>query len=70
MADLILYSNGCPKCRVIKSKLEAKKITFTENNNVEELIPMGIRSLPILKHNDNIMEFCAANTWINQQEAQ
>ena len=48
MADLILYSNGCPKCRVIKSKLEAKKITFTENNNVEELIPMGIRSLPIL----------------------
>ena len=38
MENLTLYTNGCPKCNVIKSKLEAKNRPFTENTNVEELI--------------------------------
>ena len=67
MENLILYSNGCPKCRVLKNKLEDKNIKFIENNNVQELIPLGVKSLPALKCGDDLMNFAAANEWVNKQ---
>ncbi len=70
MENLTLYTNGCPKCNVIKSKLEAKNIPFTENTNVEELIPLGIQSLPVLKVGDEFLSFVDANTWVNSQTSQ
>ena len=35
---VILYSTGCPKCRVLKTKLDKKNINYIENNDVEEMI--------------------------------
>ncbi len=70
MENLTLYTNGCPKCKVIKSKLEAKNIPFTENTNVEELISLGIQSLPVLKVGDEFLNFVNANTWVNNQTSQ
>lgn len=67
MAIVTLYSNGCPKCKVLKRKLEANNIKFVENNKVEELIPFGIKSLPALKFGDELMNFVAANNWVNNQ---
>ena len=70
MENLTLYTNGCPKCNVIKSKLEAKNIPFTENTNVEELISLGIQSLPVLKVGDEFLSFVDANAWVNSQTPQ
>ena len=75
MSEIILYSNGCPKCKVLKAKLEAKNITFTENNNIKELISMNIKTLPMLKivkkiNNDveeKFLNFVEANDWVNSQ---
>lgn len=67
MSEVILYSNGCPKCKVLKAKLEAKNIAFTENNNLEELISMGIQCLPVLKVNGDFLNFLTANEWVNSQ---
>lgn len=67
MSEIILYSNGCPKCKVLKAKLEAKNIAFTENNNVQELIPMDIKTLPVLKVDENFLNFLTANEWVNSQ---
>ncbi len=67
MENIILYSNGCPKCKVLKNKLEAKNIKFTENNNMEELIALGIKCVPVLKFEDKLMNFYTANNWVNEQ---
>ena len=67
MSEIILYSNGCPKCKVLKAKLEAKNIVFTENNNVQELILMDIKTLPVLKVDENFLNFLTANEWVNSQ---
>lgn len=67
MENLILYSNGCPKCRVLENKLNAKHINFIKNSNVEELIPLGIKSLPALKCDNDLMNFMEANDWVNKQ---
>ena len=64
---VILYSTGCPKCRVLKTKLDKKNINYIENNDVEEMIELGFDLLPVLKVDNDIMNFTEANDWINKQ---
>ena len=64
---VILYSTGCPKCRVLKTKLDKKNINYIENNDVEEMLELGFDLLPVLKVDDDIMNFTEANDWINKQ---
>jgi len=67
--SIILYSVGesCPRCRVLKEKLENKDIEFTEVNDVDEMLKLNIMSAPMLKVNDDLLDFKRANDWINEQ---
>lgn len=67
MKNIILYSNGCPKCKVLKNKLESKKIEFEETDDFSKLQDMGIQSLPIMEVDGIILSFVEANNWINNQ---
>lgn len=64
---VILYSTGCPKCKVLIRKLEAKGIEYFENTNVEEMLSLGMKSAPHLMVNDEILDFNKAIDWINKQ---
>ena len=69
MPNVILYSTGCPKCNILKTKLKAKGIEYTENNDVDEMVKMGFMSAPILSVDGVTYTFADANEWIkNQQE--
>lgn len=68
MSNIILYSNGCPKCNVIKSKLQSKKIVFTETDDFSKLNDIGIQSLPALEVDGKILTFVEANNWVNNQK--
>ena len=67
MEHILLYTNGCPKCQVIKSKLELQHIKFIETNDTEKLISLGFKTLPILKVNEKVMDFKSANDWIEER---
>ena len=62
---IILYSIGCPKCKVLKSKLEEKNIEFVENNSVEEMTGLGITQVPVLSVDGVLFDFKQAVTWVN-----
>lgn len=62
---IILYSTGCPKCKVLKSKLEEKNIEFVENNSVEEMTGLGITQVPVLSVGGVLLDFKKAVTWVN-----
>ena len=64
---VILYSTGCPKCRVLKTKLDKKNINYIENNDVEEMLELGFDLLPVLKVDNDIMNFTEAIKWIGEQ---
>ena len=64
---VILYSTGCPKCRVLKTKLDKKNINYIENSDVEEMLELRFDRLTILKVDNDIMNFTEANDWINKQ---
>lgn len=62
---IILYSTGCPKCNVLKKKLEMKGIDYEESGDVEKLIEMGIKQAPVLDVDGVLLDFVEANKWIN-----
>lgn len=64
---IILYSTGCPKCNVLKTKLKQKNIPYEEITNVEEMQRLGITNVPVLKISDTeMLSFVEANQYINK----
>lgn len=68
--NIILYSNGCPKCRVLETKLKTKNISYIKNENVSEIADMEFQSLPVLRVDKSYLGFAQANSWINDQPEQ
>lgn len=62
---IILYSTGCPKCRVLESKLNAKSIQYIKNDNVDEMIAKGLTETPCLEVDGEMMTFAQAVSWVN-----
>lgn len=63
---ITLYSTGCPKCKVLKMKLEQKGIEYTECNDIAKMEELGISTVPMLQVDDGpIMNFTAAAEYIN-----
>lgn len=65
--NVVLYSTGCPKCAVLKKKLEANAIEYQENNDVDEMIGLGISQVPVLSVDGELLSFAEANKWVNDR---
>ena len=46
---MILYSTGCPRCRVLQRKLDEAGISYEVNSNIERMTALGLRSAPALE---------------------
>lgn len=67
MDTVILYSTGCPRCKVLKQKLADKGIKYAENNSVDEMLAMGISEVPVLGVNGELLSFAEAVKWANNK---
>lgn len=63
--SITLYTTDCPKCNVLKSKLQNKNIEFTENNAVDEMLALGITQAPVLSVDGELLDFKSAVIWVN-----
>ena len=64
---IILYTTHCPKCNILQSKLNAKNIEYTVEESIEKMQAKGIELLPCLEVDGEILQFAAANKWVNSQ---
>ena len=69
--EVILYSTGCPKCNVLKKKLEAANINYTEVTDTDKISQIcnstGFDSVPIIAIEDgHILDFNRAIAWVKQ----
>ena len=64
---ITFYHTGCPKCKILESKLNAKGIQYTECTDVEIMLNKGMISAPWLEVNDTLLDFTAANKWVNER---
>lgn len=63
----IYTTETCPKCKILKKKLDAKNIDYIELNDVDELIKLGIIDVPMMEVDGTLLDFSAANSWIEAQ---
>lgn len=64
--DIIFYTTGCPKCNVLKKKMDAVGLEYTINSNVDEMLDLGIQTAPYLKVNDELLDFSRAVVWLKE----
>lgn len=63
---IILYTTNCPKCRILEAKLNNKKMEYKIETNIDEMLAKGLMSAPGLEVDGQLMDFVAANKWINE----
>ena len=66
--NIIFYSTHCPKCKVLKQKLDMKHVPYTENNSIEDMLAHGLQTAPALSVDGKLMDFAPAIRWVNTLE--
>ena len=64
---VVLYEHGCPRCKVLKSKLDQKGIKYEDISDVEVMKSKGFQEAPKLDVNGVVMNFKEAVKWIGEQ---
>lgn len=66
--SVILYSTGCPKCKVLKAKLDNTWIKYEIVDDVDEMLSLGISTVPCLGVDGKIMNFKESVDWVNSMK--
>lgn len=62
--NVILYSTGCPQCKILKAKLDQAGIQYTVVTDQAVMTAMGFKSAPMLQIDNNTYKFVDAVQWI------
>ena len=64
---VILYEHGCPRCKVLKAKLDKSNIQYETINDIEVMKAKGFVEAPKLEVDEMVMDFREAVEWIKEQ---
>ena len=64
------YSTNCPKCRVLKRKLDEKGVHYVVCEDADRMLSLGIEVVPVLEVDGQMMDFSTAVQWTNEQGAE
>ena len=67
MGQIILYEHGCPRCKVLKMKLDQKGVSYETINDIDIMKSKGFSEAPKLEVDGVIMGFKEAVEWIKEQ---
>lgn len=67
MEQIILYEHGCPRCKVLKMKLDQKGIQYETVNDIEVMKDKGFVEAPKLEVNGVVMGFKEAVDWLKER---
>lgn len=65
MSDVTLYTTGCPKCKVLETKMKQKNINFKTVDDISVMESKGFEEAPMLEVDGEVMNFPTANKWVN-----
>ena len=68
MSNIILFSTGCPKCNVLKKKLDNSNIKYVEVSDINYMMQLGITTVPVLKVGEDLLQYADAVKLINKGE--
>lgn len=62
---VILYTTGCPKCKVLETKLKAKNVEYETCTDTEKMESLGIDTVPVLSVDEQLYNFSEAVNWVH-----
>lgn len=65
--QVTLYSTGCPKCKVLKAKLDCKNISYNVVSDVSVIANKEIQTVPVLDVDGKMFDFKEAVQWVNER---
>lgn len=65
--NIILYTNNCPKCKILKLKLDQKNIKYEICDDLNVMVNKKFKSMPILEVNNKYLTFLDAINFVNNQ---
>ena len=63
----IYTQNTCPKCGVLKKKLDLKNIEYSECQDIKTMEELAIAETPVLQVDDTFLIYSDAVKWVNRQ---
>lgn len=65
---IILYSNNCPQCKILKSKLDDNKIEYELCSDTDLMLSKGFKSVPMLEVDNIVMTFSQSLNWLKERD--
>lgn len=65
--SVILYEHGCPKCKILKLKLDQKGVQYENVTDIEVMKAKGFAEAPKLEVDGVVMGFKDAVDWLKEQ---
>ena len=61
---IVFFTTGCPKCAVLKKKLDQAHIVYVEEHDMEQMLAAGMKSAPGLMVGSDLLNFGDAVRWV------
>ena len=65
--EVILYSTGCSRCKTLAMMLDKAKVPYDVNTCVEAMKALGMKTVPGLSVDGNLMNYEQAMLWANER---
>ena len=65
---IIFYTTNCPRCQVLKKKMDALGINYELIDDIEEMMLWGVQSVPVLRIEKQLLDFSQAVKWLKEYE--
>ena len=69
MQKIIFYTTNCPKCQVLKKKMDSLGIEYELNNDIEEMLLQGIQTVPMLRIEEELFDSSSLTTLLDFSQA-
>ena len=64
-SKIVLYTTGCPRCSILKQKLDQKGVSYSVVTDMNEMLSRGISMAPMLEVGDTMLGFTEAVVFVN-----
>ena len=69
MQKIIFYTTNCPRCQVLKKKMDSLGIEYELNNDIEEMLLQGIQTVPMLRIEEELLDSSSLTTLVDFSQA-
>ena len=66
---VVLYSTNCPRCKVLKAKMDQAGIDYTEVTDIDVMTEKGFIEAPMLELDGKLMSFSQGIAWIKGENS-